>query len=94
MEITRELIQKVAKNARLELSETELDKFTKEFREILNAFSKIDEADVTNVPYAIQPIDIKNMMREDEIKPSLPREMALALTQHKKDGYFKGPKAI
>ena len=94
MKVDKELIENVADIARLKLSEKEKEKFVKEFKEILNAFSKIDEVDTSKAKNSFQPVELKDMIREDKAEPSLSQEEALANTKHKKDGYFKGPRAV
>src|SRR3989344_18330 len=94
LKVDKELILKVAENARLELSEKEIDQFIKDFKEILEAFSKIDEVDTEGIEPSMQPVELKNALREDKSRPSLSQEEALANTEHKKDGYFKGPRAV
>ena len=94
LKVDKELILKVAENARLELSEKEIDQFIKDFKEILEAFSKIDEVNTQGVRLSFQPVELKNMMREDKVEPCLTQEEALANTPHKRDGYFKGPRVI
>ena len=42
----------------------------------------------------MQPVELKNALREDIEEKCLSQEEALSLTEHKKDGYFKGPKAV
>jgi len=94
MKVDKELIENVAAVARLDLSIKEKEKFVKEFKEILDAFSKIDEVDTSKIKSSFQPVELKNMIREDKAEPSLSQEEALSNTQHKKDGYFKGPRAV
>ena len=94
MKVDKELIRKVAGVARLELKDKEVEKFVPELKEILNAFSKVDEVDTKGVKPSFQPVEIKNVMREDKITESLSQEEALSNTEHKKNGYFKGPKAV
>jgi aspartyl-tRNA(Asn)/glutamyl-tRNA(Gln) amidotransferase subunit C len=94
MEITKETVKKVAKAARLNLTETELEKFTPELKEILNAFSLINEVDTENTKMSIQPIELNNSLRQDIVKECLSVDDALKNTEHKKDNYFKGPRAI
>lgn len=94
MKIDRELIRKVAENARLKLTDKEIEEFAPQLKEILDAFSKIDEVDTANVKPSVQPVEIKNVLREDKIEPSLKQEEALANSKNKKDGYFKGPRAV
>jgi len=94
MNIDKKTIQKVAKNARLELTEQEIKEFLPQIKEVLNAFSKLKEAASNNLEPSFQPIEVKNIIREDKIESCLTQEQALQNTQHKKEGYFKGPKTI
>ena len=90
--VNKELLLEVAKNARLKLSEEEIEKFLPQFKEVLDSFSKLDEIDVSKEEPSFQPILVKNVFREDVVKESVSQETALKNTLHKKDGYFKGPK--
>ena len=94
MKIDKELIQHTADLARLKLTETEIKKFLPELKEILSAFSKLDKVDTNNTKPSFHPVELKNMMREDKIKPSLKQEKALENSKENKDGYFKGPMAV
>ena len=94
MKVDKELIENVARVARLELSDKEKEKFVKDFKDILEAFSAIDKCDTEGIKPSFQPVELKNQMREDEVEESLSQEDALKNTEHKKDGYFKGPKAV
>lgn len=92
--IDSNLLRRVAKNARLELSPDEEERFLKEMREILEVFSVLDELDVKDVKPSFQPVPLKNRWREDVLEECLSNETALSNTVHKKDGYFKGPKVM
>jgi aspartyl-tRNA(Asn)/glutamyl-tRNA(Gln) amidotransferase subunit C len=94
MEINKELVKKVATVARLNLTNDEIDKFTPQLTEILDAFSKIDEIDTSGTKMSIQPVELKNALRQDIPKSCLSVDDALLNTEHKKDNYFKGPRAI
>ncbi len=94
MEVNKQLIEKTALLARIRLSEQELKEFIPQFKEILEYFSKLDEVDVKNITPSFQPIEIKNAVREDKTEKCLTREEALKNSQHKKDGYFKGPRVV
>lgn len=94
MDINRELILKVAKNARLSLSEEEIRQFTKDLNEIVGAFSRLDKVNTDNVKPSFQPVDVKNNFREDSPRDCVPQELILKNAHHKKDGYFLGPKAL
>ena len=88
------ILEKVAKNARLNLSEGEKKIFLPQMQEILNTFSVLDELDASKEKPSFQPIEIKNVWREDKVGKCLSQEEALSNTKHRKDGYFKGPKVM
>ena len=94
MKLDKELIKHIATLARLNLDEKEVEKFLPQLKEILNAFSKLDEVNTSNTEPSFQPVELKNMMREDKIKPCLKKEEALKNSKENKDGYFKGPMAV
>lgn len=94
MKVDKELITKVAKNARLNLSAKEVNDFIKDFNDILGNFSVLDEVDVKDTKPSFQPIPVKNVFREDKVGKCLTQDEALNNTKNVKDGYFKGPKAF
>lgn len=95
MRVDKELIKHVSKVARLNLSDEEVERFLPQFKEILDAFSVLDEVDVKETNMSIQPVNIRNILREDMPKECFSQEIALSqVKNNKKEGYFKGPKAI
>ena len=94
MEVDRKLLEHVAEVARIKLNEEEIKKFLPQLEEALEFFSKLKEINTDNAKPSFQPVEIKNAMREDIEKESLSQDDALSLTEHKKDGYFKGPRAV
>ena len=94
MEITPELVKRVAANARLNLKEDEVKKFAAEMKDILATFEKLSEVNTDKVEPSFHPIPVKNVAREDKPEKCLDREEALSLTPHRKDPYFKGPKVL
>ena len=94
MKVDKKLIEHVAEVARLKLTKKEIEKFTPQLKEILEAFSKIAKVNTDKTKESFQPIELKDFMREDIEEKSLSQEEALSNTKHKKDGYFKGPKVI
>ena len=94
MKVDKELIRKVAENARLKLSEQEIEQFIPQLKEVLENFSRLDEIDTKEVKPSFQPVEIKNHVREDKTGKCLSQEDALRNAVHKKDGYFKGPRAV
>ena len=94
MNIDKELIQHIADLARLNLTEKEIEKFLPQLKEILGAFSQLDEVSTGNTKPSFHPVELKNMAREDKAKPFLTQEEALSNSREKKGGYFKGPMAV
>ncbi|MEI7961608.1 MAG: Asp-tRNA(Asn)/Glu-tRNA(Gln) amidotransferase subunit GatC [archaeon] len=96
IEVTVELIRRVAKNARINLTDAELEKFVPQIKEIiLDSFNKLDEIDATEKP-SFQPVEMGNKFRKDEVKESLSIETALsnASAKLREGNYFKGPKVL
>jgi aspartyl-tRNA(Asn)/glutamyl-tRNA(Gln) amidotransferase subunit C len=94
MEIDKSLLQRVAQNSRLLLTDQEIQQFLKELREILKTFSELDKVKTDNVLPSFQPVPIKNVMREDAAKPCLSQDDSLKNSPATANGYFKGPRAI
>lgn len=92
VEVDKKLLLRVAANARLNLTEAEIEKFLPQLQEILEAFSKLDEIDVGEEQPSFQPIKLTNVMREDKKEKCLTQEEALSNTKNKKEGYFLGPR--
>jgi aspartyl-tRNA(Asn)/glutamyl-tRNA(Gln) amidotransferase subunit C len=91
MAITREQVLHVAKLARLALTEDELQRLEAQLGAILDAVGKVSELDLADVPPTSHPLDLVNVFAEDEPRPSLPREVALANAPDAEDGAFRVP---
>ncbi len=90
----KEMIRKVAKVARLELTDEEIAEYSKDIKDILKAFSVIDKVDTKDIKPTFQPVSIKNVMRKDIVERGLTQKEALANAKQKEQGYFKGPKVV
>ena len=75
--IDREQVLHVARLARLRLSDPEVDRMTGELSSILDHIEKISELDLDGVEPTSHVIELENVLRPDEPRPSLPRETAL-----------------
>ena len=94
VKIDKELIKHVAQVARLNLTDKETENFSKELKEIIGFFSKLEKVDTTDIDVSLQSVELKNSLREDKEEKSFTQKEVLSLTEHIKEGYFKGPKAI
>ena len=91
MAITREDVLHVARLARLEIPEAEIDRVQEQLGAILEAVGKVGELDLADVEPTSHPLDIVNAWAEDEPRPSLAREDALANAPDPADGTFRVP---
>jgi len=91
MAITREDVLHVAALARLEIPEDQVDQVRDQLGAILEAVGKVSELDLADVEPMTHPLDLVNEWAEDEPRPSLPREEALANAPDPVDGAFRVP---
>lgn len=89
MALTMDEVRKVALLARLRLSDEELERMQQQLSSILDYMQVLQEVDVTDVAPTAQVTDVVNVMRPDEVRPSLPLDEALANAPQREDGYFK-----
>ena len=94
MKLNRKDVEHVALLSRLELSENELDKFTGQLDAILEYIDVLNQVDTSTVEPLAHVLEIRNVMRADEVQPSLPREAALQNAPDAEDGFFKVPKIV
>lgn len=94
MAVTIKNVEHIAKLAKLEFNEDEKAKFTEQFNEILAFMEKLNELDTSKVEPLSHVIELRNVFREDVVKPSLPTEEALKNAPSKTEKFFKVPKVI
>jgi aspartyl-tRNA(Asn)/glutamyl-tRNA(Gln) amidotransferase subunit C len=93
MAIARDEVLHVAKLARLELTDEEIERFTGQLSAILEAVAKVSELDLSGVEPTAHPLDLVNIWAEDEPRPPIPLEEALANAPNREGGFFKVPPA-
>jgi len=76
--IDREQVLHVARLARLRLTEAEIEAMTGELSSVLEHIEKIGELQLDDVAPTSHVVELENVLRPDEPRPSLPREKALA----------------
>jgi len=94
MEITQKEVEHVAKLARLELSEDEKVTFARQLSGILNYMDQLRTLDTTGVEPTATVLPADNIFREDEVRPSLPRDKALANAPDQAEGFFRVPRIL
>jgi aspartyl-tRNA(Asn)/glutamyl-tRNA(Gln) amidotransferase subunit C len=93
MAITREEVLHVARLARLELTDDEVERFRGQLSAILDAVSKVAELDLGDVPPTAHPLEIANAWDEDEPRPSLALDDVFRNAPDRDDDHFRTPPA-
>ena len=86
--------RRVAKLARLDLSDEEIAGFSSELSAILEYIEKLDELDTSSVEPLAHCLPIHNVFRDDTVKASLGSEKVLANAPERVDDFFKVPKIL
>ena len=94
MAITREDVLHVARLARLDLREDEIERLTRELDAILEAVGKVAELDLSEVSPTSHPLDVVNVWDEDEPRPSLPLEDVFANAPEREGDLFRVPPTV
>jgi aspartyl-tRNA(Asn)/glutamyl-tRNA(Gln) amidotransferase subunit C len=90
-EITRDDVAHVARLARLDVTEEELDLFTGQLAAVLDHARDVEALDVGDVPPTAHPLPLKNVLRPDVVRPSLDRAEVLAVAPAVDDDRFAVP---
>ncbi|MDA8168758.1 MAG: Asp-tRNA(Asn)/Glu-tRNA(Gln) amidotransferase subunit GatC [Nitrospiraceae bacterium] len=94
MKIDRKEVINIAKLSRLVLSEGEIDLYSEQLSNILGYIGQLNEAGTKDVPPTSHVLDLNNVLREDEVKPSLPPEEALKNAPDPADHFYRVPRII
>ena len=92
--ITPQVVVKVARLARLDLTDTEIERTTHQLGDMLDHFADIDALQLDDVEPMNQPYELDNVMRDDVIVPGLDRDEVLAVAPQAEDGRFRVPPII
>ncbi len=89
MKLDRETVDNVARLARLGLNDEEKERMRDELRPILDYFEMLEELDTDQIPPTAQVITVQNLMRPDQVRPSLSNREALANAPMSEGPYFR-----
>ena len=92
--ISRDDVAHVARLARLDLTSDELERFTEQLGAVLEHARDVEALDVGDVPPTSHPLPLRNVMRLDEVRPSLDRAEVLAAAPSVEDGRFRVPPVL
>jgi aspartyl-tRNA(Asn)/glutamyl-tRNA(Gln) amidotransferase subunit C len=93
-QLTLPEVEHVALLARLELTHEEKIKLTEDLNVILEHFVRLQELDTTGVEPTSHAIPMQTILRTDQVRPSLPRDVVLAEAPDAREGYFVVPRVV
>ncbi len=94
MELSRDVVRKVADLARLKVSEGELDSLVSDLSAMIGYVQVLNEVDTTDVAPMVHAVELHNVLRSDTIIESLPRSEALSNAPRSDGSYFLVPAII
>jgi aspartyl-tRNA(Asn)/glutamyl-tRNA(Gln) amidotransferase subunit C len=89
--ISRDEVLHVARLARLDLSDAEVERFQEQLNAILEAVGKVAELDLSDVPPTAHPLALSNVWADDEPRPCLTVDEALANAPDRDGNLFRVP---
>jgi len=89
-----ELVQHVGKLSRIELTDEQVETFSRQIASILEYFDKLQELDTANVEPMAHAVEVHNVFADDSPGASLTPEQALANAPQRDGDFFKVPKVI
>ena len=94
MKVSEKDIQTVASLSRLKIREDESAQVRGQLDKFLTYVENLQSIDTEKIEPTTYALPMKNVFRNDEVKPSLDRELALSNAPLKEDGYFKVPRVL
>jgi aspartyl-tRNA(Asn)/glutamyl-tRNA(Gln) amidotransferase subunit C len=92
--ISPDAVAHVARLARLDLTDDELERFTEQLGAVLEHAADIAALDIADVPPTAHPLPLVNVLRDDVAVPSLDRDEVLAQAPAAEDGRFRVPRIL
>jgi aspartyl-tRNA(Asn)/glutamyl-tRNA(Gln) amidotransferase subunit C len=92
--LSREEVAHVARLARLELTEDELDTFTPQLAAVLEHAADVEALELDDVPPTAHPFPLANVWRADEVRDAGIRDAVLAQAPSTEDGMFRVPPVL
>ena len=92
--ISRDEVAHVARLARLDVTEDELDRFTEQLGAVLEHAADVEALDTAGVEPTAHPLPLENVLREDVVRPSLDRDEVLGQAPAAEEGRFRVPRIL
>lgn len=92
--LSKDTTKYIASLSRIHLEDQEVEYLTQNLGGILQYIEKLNKLDVQNIQPTSHVLPLKNVYREDEVKPSLSQADALKFSISQQNGFFKVPQVI
>ena len=87
--LSREEVLRIARLARLGLTEAEINKMREQLSDILDNFQVLQQVDTSDITPTTQSIALQNVVRDDKVAPSLPPSEILANAPQREGDFFR-----
>lgn len=94
MKISRDDIKTIARLSRLEVSEENMPQLERELSDILSYVEQLNELNLDGVETMAHAVPLQNVLRADQVKPSIDHDKALSTSPVEDDGYFAVPRVV
>jgi aspartyl-tRNA(Asn)/glutamyl-tRNA(Gln) amidotransferase subunit C len=94
MKLTRDEVLHIAELARLGLSEGEVERYREQLSDILSYAERLQQIDLSGISPSARVQNLQNVLREDVVIPSFPRDAILANAPQAAEGCFKVPAVL
>ena len=89
MKLSREQVIAIAELAKLDLTEQEIEQYAEQLSAVLDYASRLEQLNTDDIPPTASVLPLQNVMREDVVRPSLPREKVIANAPAAIEGQFR-----
>ena len=89
MKLSREQVIAIADLAKLDLTEQEIEQYADQLSAVLDYASRLEQLNTDDIPPTASVLPLQNVMREDVVRPSLPRERVIANAPAAVEGQFR-----
>lgn len=94
MAISREQVLHIARLARIELSEDQIEHYREDLNSILKYVDKLEELDLSGVEPTTHAVDLDSRLRDDEVEQRLNHDQVLENAPDTEAGQFRVPKVV
>jgi len=89
VKLSREQVMNIAELAKLDLTEHEIEQYAGQLSAVMDYASSLDQLDTKDIPPTATVLPLENVMRDDVVQPSLPRDLAVANAPDAIEGQFR-----